>query len=71
MKVLELAHDVRLLLFYETSLWQVDRKGYTPKDKDIGDVGTPASQWGMRFICESLWGVLQNLNRQWLSNEWF
>lgn len=32
-KALELAHDVKLLLLYETYLWQVDRKSYTQRTK--------------------------------------
>lgn len=52
--MLELAHYVQLLLFYETYLWQVDRRRSTPQDKDTGDAQVSASQQGMKFMLESV-----------------
>ena len=50
MGVLELAHDVKLLLLYETCLRQVDRRRSTAQDKDMGGAQVSASQQVMEFM---------------------
>lgn len=44
--MLELVHDVKLLLLYKTYLWQVDKKRYTLNDKDRGGAQGSASLSG-------------------------